>query len=255
MKNKKKIFSIVTPTLNSKKFISKTIHSIHRQTFKNFEHIIVDGRSTDGTLKILRELKKKYKFKLIIKKDRTMYEALKTGFNKCSGQYFYWLNSDDYFLNKHVLFNLNNLLKKKKYQWINGRTAIFFENKKKLMKWLPLVYPRLIIKNGFCHKFGWGFIQQENVVFSSKLYKKAGGINTHFKIVGDYDLWIRFSKFENLVPVNIEIAAHRKWDRQQSNNLQKIYIELKKKMKFINFLYPFRFIYSIIMFPLVFFRK
>lgn len=54
MKNKKKIFSIVTPTLNSKKFISKTIHSIHRQTFKNFEHIIVDGRSTDGTLKMMK---------------------------------------------------------------------------------------------------------------------------------------------------------------------------------------------------------
>ena len=61
MKNKKIFFSIVTPTLNSKKFIKKTFNSIYQQKFKNFEHVVVDGYSTDGTRKILFELKKRLK--------------------------------------------------------------------------------------------------------------------------------------------------------------------------------------------------
>jgi len=113
MGNKKIFFSIVTPTLNSKKFIKKTFDSIYQQKFKNFEHIVVDGNSTDGTKKILFKLKKKFKFKLIIKKDNSMYQALRRGFRICKGEYFYWLNSDDFFINSFSLLNLYNFLKKK----------------------------------------------------------------------------------------------------------------------------------------------
>ena len=59
MKKDKIFFSIVTPTLNSEKFIKKTVVSIHNQKFKNFEHTIVDVKSSDNTIKILKNLKKK----------------------------------------------------------------------------------------------------------------------------------------------------------------------------------------------------
>ena len=244
-------FSIVTPTLNSKKFIKKTIESIYSQKYKNFEHIVVDGHSNDGTIKILLNLKKKYKFKLIIKKDKSMYEALKTGFEKCKGKYFYWLNSDDYFFNDHSLLRLYNLLKKKKYNWINGRTAIYIQKNKRLIKWIPLVYPKYILKKKWNHNCGWGFVQQENVIFSKKLYNKAGGINSKFKMAGDFDLWIRFARYDKLVPVNLHISVHRKWE-QQLTNLDNYYFEIKKKKCMFNIFYPLRFLYSIICFPYVY---
>jgi glycosyltransferase involved in cell wall biosynthesis len=255
MKNKKFFFSIVTPTLNSKKFIKETFDSIYQQKFKDFEHIVVDGNSTDGTKKILFELKKKYKFKLIIKKDKSMYQALKYGFRICKGKYFYWLNSDDFFVNSFSLLNLYNFLKKNKYNWVNGRTAILYQEKNKLIKWIPLFYPRFILQNGWHHKCAWGFVQQENVIFSKTLYIKAGGLNSEFKVAGDHNLWIKFSKYEKLIPINIEISVHRKWKKQLTNNLKTYYFEIKKKQCNFSIFYPLRFLVSLLYFPIVYFRK
>ena len=254
MKNKKFFFSIVTPTLNSKKFIKETFNSIYQQKFKNFEHIVVDGNSTDGTKNILFELKKKYKFKLIIKKDKSMYQALRHGFRICKGKYFYWLNSDDFFLNSFSLLNLYNFLKKNKYNWVNGRTAILYQEKNKLIKWIPFFYPRFILQNGWHHKSAWGFVQQENVIFSKTLYIKAGGLNSKFKMAGDYNLWKKFSKYEKLIPINIEISVHRKW-KKQLTNLTKYYLEIKKKQCDFLIFYPLRFLVSFLYFPIVYFRK
>ena len=254
MKNKKFFFSIVTPTLNSKKFIKETFDSIYQQKFKNFEHIVVDGNSKDGTKKILFELKKKYKFKLIIKKDKSMYQALKHGFRICKGKYFYWLNSDDFFANSFSLLNLYNFLKKNKYNWVNGRTAILYQEKNKLIKWIPLFYPRFILQNGWHHKCAWGFVQQENVIFSKTLYVKAGGLNSKFKMAGDYNLWKKFAKYEKLIPINIEISVHRKW-KKQLTNLTTYYLEINKKQCDFLIFYPLRFLVSLLCFPIVYFRK
>lgn len=254
MKNKKFFFSIVTPTLNSKKFIKETFDSIYQQKFKNFEHIVVDGNSTDGTKKILFELKKKYKFKLIIKKDKSMYQALKHGFRICKGKYFYWLNSDDFFVNSFSLLNLYNFLKKNKYNWVNGRTAILYQEKNKLIKWIPFFYPRFILQNGWHHKCAWGFVQQENVIFSKTLYIKAGGLNSKFKMAGDYSLWKKFSKYEKLIPINIEISVHRK-SKKQLTNLTTYYLEIKKKQCDFLIFYPLRFLVSLLYFPIVYFRR
>ena len=80
------------------------LNSIINQSYKNFEHIIVDGQSSDGTLEILNNLQKKYKFKLIVKKDKSMYEAISNGFKISKGSYFYWLNSDDLYNHKLLHF-------------------------------------------------------------------------------------------------------------------------------------------------------
>ena len=47
-----------------------------------------------------------------------MYEAIQTGFNNASGNYFYWLNSDDFLLNENSVSNLMKVLNKKKYEWV-----------------------------------------------------------------------------------------------------------------------------------------
>jgi glycosyltransferase involved in cell wall biosynthesis len=77
MKKNKKIFSIITVVLNNNKHIEKTIKSVLSQNNNNFEYIIVDGGSTDGTLQIIDKYKKKIT-KIISKKDRGIYDA----FNK-----------------------------------------------------------------------------------------------------------------------------------------------------------------------------
>ena len=73
-------------------------------------------------------------------------------------------------------------------------------------------------------------------------------------MAGDYDLWLKFSKYETLEPTNIEIAVHRKWEGQLTD-LDKYYKEIKKKKRLFNLLYPIRILYSLLFYPFIKKRK
>ncbi len=237
--NKK--ITIITPVFNGEKYIEKTINSVINQTYQNVEYIIVDGGSTDNTKKIIERYRDKIT-KIIYQNDNSMYEAIETGFNIANGKYFYWLNSDDFLLDNNSVQRLMNVLNKKNFEWITCRIAISNFNRKARV-YIPLVYPQWIIKKGFANNCFWGFLQQENTVFSKELYFKVGGINSRFKMAGDYDLWKRFAKYEKLIPLDIKFACHRKSENQLTI-LEKYYREIGKKQCIVNFFYPIRFIVS-----------
>jgi len=245
-------FSIVTPVYNRPQFLEKTIKSVLNQQFKNYEYVIVDGGSKEKTLKIINKYKSK--IHLISEKDKGMYDALYKGFSIASGKYFMWLNSDDFLLDKYSLLRLYNHLHKYNYNWITGKISITKNQSNKVNTYFPLVYPQFIIKNGLANNCFWGFIQQENTVFSKQLYKKVGGINRNFKMAGDFDLWKRFAKYEKLISVPIAIAVHRKWHGQLTN-LDYYYAEINKKKCLFNFFYFFRFLFSIIFISKSYFFK
>ena len=131
--------------------------------------------------------------------------------------------------------------------WITGKISITNNQSNKVKTYFPLIYPQSIIKNGLANNCFWGFIQQENTVFSKQLYEKVGGINRNFKMAGDFDLWKRFAKYEKLISIPISIAVHRKWVGQLTN-LDYYYSEINKKKCLFNFFYPLRFLLSIIFF-------
>ena len=89
------LVSIVTPTLNQGRFIEATIRSIKAQTYTNFEHIVVDGGSTDQTLEILRRHESTYPMRWVSEPDRGMYDAVNKGMRLATGEILAYLNSDD----------------------------------------------------------------------------------------------------------------------------------------------------------------
>lgn len=248
-------FSIVTPVLNGEKFIKETFDSIKNQKFRNFEYIVVDGGSTDNTIDILKK-NKNFINKILIEKDCSMYDALQKGFKIAKGKFFFWLNSDDFLFDKDSLFNLHNYLKNSKFEWVTGRISIYNQMTKKIKNFFPLIYPRSIIKMGLAHGCRWGFIQQENTIFSSNLYQRSSGLKTYYKQAGDFYLWKEFAKYEKLRSINISIAVQRKWENQMSrvDNVT-YYRELKLNKCAFNIFYPFRILFSLILYPYIFFRR
>jgi glycosyltransferase involved in cell wall biosynthesis len=95
---------------NSVETISKSLQSLVDQTFKNCEIIVVDGNSTDGTKKYLQSFKKKIDH-LIIEEDSGISEAFNKGLNKASGEWIYFLNSDDYLISNNILEKISSNLK------------------------------------------------------------------------------------------------------------------------------------------------
>ena len=122
------LFTIITVTLNSEQSIQKTINSINKQSYKNFQYIIIDGGSTDSTIKIIKK-KMKRKYILISEKDNGIYNAMNKGIKISRGEYVAFLNSDDW-LNKDTLLDVSLFVKNKKPKIIYG-DAQFFKNKNK----------------------------------------------------------------------------------------------------------------------------
>lgn len=127
--NKYPKISVVTPSYNSAKFIEDCIQSVLKQNYPNFEHIIVDGVSTDGTIKIL----KKYShLKWISEPDKGQSDALNKGFKMADGEWILWLNSDDYIENDYFNLFLNKINKNKRFNVCYGHMRFVDENQKQL---------------------------------------------------------------------------------------------------------------------------
>jgi glycosyltransferase involved in cell wall biosynthesis len=92
MKNSRPDFSIVTPSYNYKDYIKECLESVAKQKGVTFEHLVIDGASTDGTLEYLEEAEGIH---LVSEPDRGMCDAINKGFDLAKGKWVIWLNSDD----------------------------------------------------------------------------------------------------------------------------------------------------------------
>ena len=94
--NKKPLFSIIVPVYNTEKYLKKCLESIVNQTFDDYEVIIVNDGSTDGSEKILEQYKQNEKIKIVKEKNQGLSVARNTGVDKSSGNYLLFIDSDDY---------------------------------------------------------------------------------------------------------------------------------------------------------------
>jgi glycosyltransferase involved in cell wall biosynthesis len=85
-------FSIVTITLNRRDFLRKAIESVLSQSYENFEHIVIDGGSTDGTVELLKQYAH---LRWLSEPDTGQANAMNKGITMLRGDIFGWLNSDD----------------------------------------------------------------------------------------------------------------------------------------------------------------
>ena len=95
------LISIVTPSFNQAEFIAEAIASVRLQSYRNYEHLIVDGMSTDGTVAIISALatgEEQTAIAWISEQDSGQSEALNKGFRRAKGEIIGWLNSDDRYL-------------------------------------------------------------------------------------------------------------------------------------------------------------
>jgi len=119
--------SIVTPSYNQGQFIEETIRSVLLQGYPNLEYIIIDGGSTDETLEII----KKYEPWLTYwesKPDSGPASAINKGIQKCTGEWFNWINSDDLLLPKSLLTLVNIAKLVPAANWISGGRLNITEN-------------------------------------------------------------------------------------------------------------------------------
>ena len=175
---KKPFFSIITVVYNSEKYLEETIKSVFNQSFKNFEYIIIDGGSSDGTYRIIKKYEKKIDY-WISEKDNGIYDAFNKGMNLSSGKYIGIVNSDDILLP-------NALALLDQYDKENPNIDFIFGSVKKHWGILHGYRPEKIY-------YSWGFYSSHSTGFfiKRKSEKKVGLYNLKYKFHADYDYFYR----------------------------------------------------------------
>ncbi|WP_111683859.1 glycosyltransferase family 2 protein [Winogradskyella tangerina] len=101
------LLSIITINYNDAKGLKKTLESVKNQSWQNFEHIVIDGNSSDGSVEVLQS----YSYaplNWISEADSGIYNAMNKGIKKAKGKYLLFLNSGDYLFNNDTLSNVKN---------------------------------------------------------------------------------------------------------------------------------------------------
>ena len=176
-----KKLSIITVCLNEAKTIERTLKSVVDQSFTDYQYIVIDGGSTDGTLDIINNYHDRIDI-LISEPDTGIFNAMNKGIKAAEGEYIFFLNAGDFFAD-------------------NGAIGLLFSKSPSA----DLVYCDMLVKmnNGFVlrkktpKKITKAFMFGDSIPHQATFTKrealvKYGGYNENYKIGGDYDLSPKF---------------------------------------------------------------
>jgi len=172
------LISIITVVKNNEKYLEETIQSIINQNFRDFEFIIIDGKSEDKTLDIIKKYEDEIDY-WISEYDKGIYDAFNKGLDIANGSLIGFVNSDDI-----LMPNALEILKK--YYLKYPKSDFFFGSVKKHWKVLHGFKPWKI-------HFTWGFYTSHSTGFFIKkdAAKIVGKYNTNYKYSADYDYFYR----------------------------------------------------------------
>ena len=201
------LISIITPSYNQGRFIRQTIDSVLGQSYKNVEYIVIDGGSTDETVKILKSYGDKIKW--ISEKDKGQGDAINKGMKIARGEIVAYLNSDDYYLPGTLERVADFFVKNIREKWLSGDYLIVDANGKPMQSFVTFyknlwkTFPRknaLKITNYVC---------QPATFWKRDVFEKIGYFDQSYRYVMDYDFWMRLLKNYSLNLVDQKFCAFR----------------------------------------------
>jgi len=195
--------SIVTPSYNQAQFLERTILSVLNQNYPNLEYIIIDGGSTDGTLNIIKKYENKIAY-WISEPDKGMYNALNKGLRIASGEILAYINSDDLYLPNTFFFVVGYFQKNIGTTLIYGDCIFINENGDHLYtyRYLPFKFYRYVALN-------WSSIPQPTTFWRNTVHKTEIYFDENFKMLGDFDFYIKVGQQFRIEYVKKEIAVFR----------------------------------------------
>ncbi|WP_332801396.1 glycosyltransferase [Sphingomonas sp. PB2P12] len=229
-------FLIVTPVFNAEAFIDDAVASVLRQGFPGYSlhYHVQDGGSTDGTVDKLRAWDRRLREGLYIphagdivftfesERDGGMYDALQRGFARLAPQdsdILTWINSDDG-LAQGALVTVGGVFEDiPGCEFLSGRTALLNEAGAVIVLAPALPYARKALAEGLHDGRTLSFLMQEGTFFSGRVWNAIGGVDTAFRLAGDWDLWRRMARVARHCTVDSLTGYHRRRVGQLSGDM------------------------------------
>lgn len=180
----KPLVTVITITFNCIKYgrketLIQSIESVQNQDYENFEHIIIDGASSDGTLELLQSYPH---LKVFSEPDNGVYDAFNKGVKRANGKYIVFVNSDDYFSTNKAISLSVDALEKNNADYSYATTYLLDEkNSKRSTMRVPKIW-KSFSKMPFCH---------QSMFCRVDVLKEIGLFDVNNKITSDYEVYLR----------------------------------------------------------------
>lgn len=180
----KPLVTVITITFNCIKYgrketLIQSIESVQNQDYENFEHIIIDGASSDGTLELLQSYPH---LKVFSEPDNGVYDAFNKGVKRANGKYIVFVNSDDYFSTNKAISLSVDALEKENADYSYATTYLLNEkNPKRSAMRVPKIW-KSFSKMPFCH---------QSMFCKVDVLKEIGLFDVNNKITSDYEVYLR----------------------------------------------------------------
>lgn len=258
------LLTIITINLNNSIGLEKSLISIQEQTFKDFQLIIVDGKSTDNSIDIIERYKELIDV-AIIEKDTGIYNAMNKGIKQANSEYIYFLNSGDVLYDQNSLSNVFSIPVNSSFICTNFFTEtkgdISYQNPYKDRDWSFSIYD--IYSSYLCHQAffikktmfdQYGFYNETlKVVADWELFFIAIGIKNESVIYKDSDLVIYnteglsstiggefiYSEKQKAIKKRISPYLYDRLDQLYRLEQDQYIVSITKKSKLLNFLVRF----------------
>ena len=176
--------SIITVAYNSENTIEDTIKSVIEQNHSDIEYIIIDGKSTDNTLKIVEKYADKIAV-VISEPDKGIYDAMNKGVNLATGDVVGILNSDDFYTSNTIISDIVQCFNKDTDAVYADLVYVDQKDTNKVTRnWISGVYKQNAFKKGWMPPHPTFFVRK-------KIYEKYGAYSLKLKSAADYEFMLR----------------------------------------------------------------
>jgi len=233
--------SIITVSYNSAKTIETTFMSVLQQTYSNIEYIVIDGGSTDNTLKIAKKYSEIITV-LVSEQDNGLYDAMNKGISLATGDVIGLINSDDLFCDPDALNKVAKVFKKNK-NLDSIYADLFYVSQQDINK----ISRRWV--SGIQRKFKYGWHPAHPTFYIKKtIYDRYGLFDLSFKLAADFEIMLRFLDKHNisttylkepLVKMRLGGETNKSFKNIYYQNIECLRAFDKNNIKVAKFFYPF----------------
>lgn len=173
------LVTVVTPSMNAERWISRCIESVKRQTYDNIEHIVVDGASVDKTMEIIRSHPQ---LTSISEPDSGQASAINKGLRLAQGEIVTWLNSDDRLMPGAVGKAVDAFRANPSADWLYSQCLMQLKGSRQVSSSPPSLRPESFFENP---------VAQPGTFFRREALEKVGYLDENLHYSLDFDLWVR----------------------------------------------------------------
>lgn len=182
--------SIVTICLNNEKEIKATLESVANQSYNNIEYLVIDGASTDGTLKIIQDYRDRISI-LLSETDKNIYDAINKGLKLATGEIVGLIHAGDTLYDTKVIKKVADHFNNNEIDIMYGHSIIV--NKKNIPVRINKSpeYSRKLVRRGWMPS-------HQSIYLKRSLLEKYGYYNVSLHPSSDYEFFLRYFYFNNL---------------------------------------------------------